>query len=195
MHEAIDASLMSQADKKMTRPIDSFRTDFEVREGEVRLASDPGSAAADAGVVFIGRIASPWTERAQCPKNMAAARETGRPASLLVEPAYRPGLLGLSGFSHVAVLTWLDRSPRDLIVQKPRHAAGARGVFALRSPVRPNPVGLHVARVLSVDVEEGRLELEAIDVLDGTPVIDIKPYFASADAIPDATGPDRRNAT
>ena len=108
-----------------------------------------------------------------------------------IDPLYRPGLEGLEGFSDVAVLTWLDRSPRDLIVQKPRHAAQARGVFALRSPARPNPVGLHVVRLLAVDAASGLLRLEAIDVLDGTPVIDVKPYYAATDAIPDATRPDR----
>jgi tRNA (Thr-GGU) A37 N-methylase len=72
-------------------------------------------------------------------------------------------------------------------VQKPRHAAEPKGVFSLRSPARPNPVGLHVARLTGLDIEAGRLEVDAIDVLDGTPVIDIKPYYASIDAFPDAT--------
>ena len=76
---------------------------------------------------------------------------------------------------------------RNLIVQKPRHASAASGVFALRSPARPNPVGLHIARLVSIDVEDGTLVLEAIDALDGTPVIDVKPYFASVDSVPEAT--------
>ena len=58
---------------------------------------------------------------------------------------------------------------------------------ALRSPARPNPIGLHVARLVAVDIGTGRIDLDAIDVLDGTPVIDIKPYFASTDAFPEAT--------
>jgi len=61
-----------------------------------------------------------------------------------------------------------------------------KGVFGLRSPARPNPVGLHVARLIGLDIATGRLDLDAIDVLDGTPVIDIKPYFASTDAMPEA---------
>ncbi|MBN9272210.1 MAG: tRNA (N6-threonylcarbamoyladenosine(37)-N6)-methyltransferase TrmO, partial [Mesorhizobium sp.] len=152
---------------------------FDKREGEQALDFDPATKAADARVVFIGRIASPWTSRADCPKNMRAARETGQPAALTVEAPYRVGLAGLERVSHVAILTWLHEAPRNLIVQKPRHATEAKGVFALRSPVRPNPVGLHVVRLTGLDVEAGRLALEAIDVLDGTPVIDIKPYFAS----------------
>ena len=158
---------------------------MEPREGEIPLAFDPAQAAADAHVVFIGRIASPWTARAECPKNMRAAREAGRPAAILIDAPYRPGLDGLARFGHAMLLTWLDRAPRNLIVQKPRHADAARGVFALRSPARPNPVGLHVVRIVRVDVAAGRIEVDAIDVLDGTPVLDVKPYYASADAVPD----------
>lgn len=156
------------------------------REGEVELAFDPADRATDAGVVFIGRVRSPWAEREACPKNMAAARETGRPASVEINEAWRQGLLGLEHASHIVVLTWLDRTPRNLIVQKPRHAAQASGTFALRSPARPNPVGLHVVRLTALDHAAGILQIEAIDVLDGTPIIDIKPYYASADAVPDA---------
>ena len=157
------------------------------REGEVELAFDPAAVASDAALVFIGRVHSPWTHRDECPKNMAAARETGRPATVELDVAYRPGLAGLHKVSHVMVLTWLDRAPRNLIVQKPRHAPAPRGTFALRSPARPNPIGLHVARLVALDAEAGILHLEAIDVLDGTPVVDIKPYFPSTDAVADAT--------
>lgn len=161
----------------------------EIRDGEIRMGQDPALLPGDAYVVFIGRVRSPWLERADCPKNMAAAREKGGGATVEIDTPYRTGLQGLERFSHVAILTWLDRSRRDLIVQKPRHAERPSGVFALRSPARPNPVGLHVVRLLSVDADEGLLRLEAIDVLDGTPVIDVKPYYASTDAVPDAERP------
>lgn len=157
------------------------------RDGEIELTFDPAETAGDAALVFIGRVRSPWADRETCPKNMAAARETGRPATVEIDPAYRPGLAGLEKASHVAVLTWLDRAPRNLIVQKPRHAPAPRGTFSLRSPARPNPIGLHIARLDALDAGAGILQLEAIDVLDGTPVVDIKPYYASADAVPDAT--------
>ncbi|MBX3568407.1 MAG: tRNA (N6-threonylcarbamoyladenosine(37)-N6)-methyltransferase TrmO [Rhizobiaceae bacterium] len=140
----------------------------------------------DGHVVFIGRIRSKWRQRSECPKNMRAAREAGEPASVLVDPPYRAGLAGLQRASHVVLLTWLDRAQRDLIVQKPRQAVEASGVFALRSPVRPNPIGLHVVRLLRLDIAAGTLELEAIDVLDGTPLLDIKPYLPSVDSIPEA---------
>lgn len=176
---------MSLTDKKMARP--SYDQMFETREGEVRLAADPAGMAGDDHVVFLGLIRSPWKTRQDCPKNMAAAREAKMPAQVLIDEPFRQGLAGLERASHVVVLTWLHHSPRDLIVQKPRHAATASGVFALRSPARPNPVGLHIARLVSLDAVAGTLHIDAIDVLDGTPVIDLKPYLASIDAFPDAT--------
>lgn len=156
------------------------------RPGEQTLAFDPAETAADASVTFIGRVVSPWTDRADCPKNMAQAREGAFPASILIDQPYRAGLAGLEHVSHIVVLTWLDRVPRNLIVQKPRHAETPRGTFALRSPARPNPIGLHIVALTGIDHAAGRLDLEAIDVLDGTPVIDIKPYYASTDSVPDA---------
>ncbi len=167
---------------------------FEAREGEIALEEDPAEMAADAKLVFIGRIRSPWKARETCPKNMAAARAAGEPASVEIEAPYRPGLAGLAGTSHVVLLSWLGFAPRNLIVQKPRHAAQAKGVFALRSPARPNPIGLHVARLVALDADAGLLTLDAIDALDGTPVVDIKPYFASIDSFADATPPRHRDA-
>jgi tRNA-Thr(GGU) m(6)t(6)A37 methyltransferase TsaA len=160
---------------------------MEKREGEIELARDPTELPANGHIVFIGRIHSPWTSRKDCPKNMASARARATPATVEVAPEYRPGLAGLEHVSHVAVLTWLDRSARNLIVQKPRHAPRPKGVFALRSPARPNPVGLHIARLVGLDADAGILTLDAIDVLDGTPIIDIKPYYASTDSVPEAT--------
>jgi tRNA-Thr(GGU) m(6)t(6)A37 methyltransferase TsaA len=152
-----------------------------MREGERRLPLDPALQAPAAGLVFIGSISSPWTSRADCPKNMAQARERGRPAQARVDVPYRAALVGLEAFSHVILLTWLHEARRDLAIQKPRHAPAPRGTFALRSPVRPNPIGLHVVRLLRVDEDEGLLGLEAIDVLDGTPLLDIKPFYDSPD--------------
>lgn len=159
---------------------------FEKREGEHTLADDPANLPADGQIVFVGRIHSAWRRREDCPKNMRAAREKGEKATIEIAPSYRPGIDGLSRASHVIVLTWLHQAPRNLIVQKPRHAAEAKGVFAIRSPARPNPIGLHIARLLSVDAKSGLLTLDAIDALDGTPVIDVKPYIPTVDVIADA---------
>ncbi|MFE0015124.1 tRNA (N6-threonylcarbamoyladenosine(37)-N6)-methyltransferase TrmO [Mesorhizobium sp. NPDC059054] len=166
---------------------------FEMRDGEETLEQDPATLPSDGHIVFIGHVLSPWKDRSSCPKNMRAARETIQPASLQIDQPYRAGLVGLERTSHIHVLTWMHHAPRNLIVQKPRHATEATGVFALRSPVRPNPIGLHSVRLVSLDVETGRIEIEAIDVLDGTPVIDIKPYFPSVDVLADALMPNRND--
>ncbi len=165
-------------DGTRARPDDTDR-----RDGEVALPFDPADRATDAGLVFIGRVRSPWTSRRECPRHVVAAREAGRPAQIEIDADYRAGLSGLEEAGHVIVLTWLDRSRRDLIVQKPRHAETPRGTFALRSPVRPNPIGLHVVRLTGLDAASGILHLDAIDVLDGTPVLDVKPYFSATDAV------------
>ena len=109
---------------------------FEKREGEQELDFDPARLAGDGHVVFIGQLRSPWKTREDCPKNMDAARQLGRSATVAIDEAYRRGLKGLERASHVVVLTWLHRADRNLIIQKPRHASAASGVFALRSPVR-----------------------------------------------------------
>ena len=82
------------------------------------------------------------------------------------------------------VLYWMDKARRDLVVQAPRHYAEARGTFALRSPVRPNPIAASVVRLLHIDGNV--LSVVGLDCLDNTPLLDIKPYFASTDAVPDA---------
>lgn len=160
---------------------------WQLREGETALAFDPADLPADGHVVFIGRIRSPWGSRDECPKNMRAAREKGALATVEVDARYRAGLTGLEGTTHLALLTWLDRAPRNIIIQKPRHAGTSKGTFALRSPARPNPIGLHIVTVESLDREAGLIGIDGIDVLDGTPLIDIKPYFASVDSVTDAT--------
>lgn len=163
---------------------------FELRDNERIMDVDPAALPGDAHIVFIGRIRSPWRERPQCPKNMRAALETGQRASLVLDPPYRDGLLGFEGYTHAHIFTWLHKVPRNLIVQKPRHATEEKGTFALRSPIRPNPVGLHTAKLLDIHQDTGVIELEAIDALDGTPVIDIKPYFPSIDCLAEAGTPD-----
>jgi len=156
----------------------------EPRPGEVALEIDPATLPADAGLVFIGHIETPWKERSQCPRNSLQTDET---CTIVVDPAYRAGLEGLGAFSHIYVLYWMDKARRDLIRQSPRHASGTKGTFALRSPVRPNPVALSVCEVRSFDAESGRIEVHGPDCLDGTPVVDIKPYFAMTDARPEAS--------
>ena len=160
-----------------------------IRDGETVLATDPAALPGDGHVVFIGRIRTPWATRKDCPKNPREARERGQPATVLVDDVYRPGLSGLAGHSHVIVLYWMNEARRDLIVQHPAHATQPRGVFSLRSPVRPNPIALSVVKLVSVNMKTGHIEIDAIDCVDGTPLLDIKPYLPSVDAIPSAVVP------
>ena len=81
----------------------------------------------------------------------------------------------------------MDRARRDLIEQVPAHLGRPRGTFALRSPVRPNPIALSVVEL--VKIEGTVLTVRNIDCVDGTPLIDIKPYFVSIDSVPDARRP------
>ncbi len=157
-----------------------------VRPGELTITPDPAGLAGDARVVFIGRIRTPWRTLADCPKNVRTAREKGGAARLEIDAPYRPGLAGLAGVSHLVVLYWMDRSRRDVIVQVPRHAGGPRGVFSLRSPARPNPIAMGVVPLHSLDLDAGQLEIGMLDCLDGTPLLDVKPYVPSVDAIADA---------
>jgi tRNA-Thr(GGU) m(6)t(6)A37 methyltransferase TsaA len=151
---------------------------YGLREGEVAVALPE---AFDASLYYIGRIRTPWRRREECPKN---AREAVAECSIELDPRWAAGLQDLETASHVIVLYWMDKARRDLVLQAPHHYAEPHGTFALRSPARPNPIALSVARL--VRIEGNRLTVVGIDCLDGTPLLDIKPYFASTDAVPDA---------
>ncbi|MEM8687829.1 MAG: tRNA (N6-threonylcarbamoyladenosine(37)-N6)-methyltransferase TrmO [Pseudomonadota bacterium] len=152
------------------------------RPGDVALPSDPGGQAKDAGLVFIGRIRTPWTSKEACPKNLIQARERGGGASLEVDELWHQALTGLEHHSHIMVLYWMDQARRDLVMQHPPHKDAAVGTFALRSPARPNPVAVATVRLLALDQAAGRLTIDAIDCLDGTPLIDLKPWMETIDA-------------
>jgi tRNA-Thr(GGU) m(6)t(6)A37 methyltransferase TsaA len=139
----------------------------------------------DASLYFIGRARTPWPTPSECPKSSRARSDVI--ATLEVEPRFAAGLKDIELYSHLIVLYWLDRSRRDLVLQVPSHVTAPRGVFALRSPVRPNPIGLAVVDLVSV--EGTTLKVRNLDCCDGTPLLDIKPYYASLDSEPDATRP------
>jgi tRNA-Thr(GGU) m(6)t(6)A37 methyltransferase TsaA len=151
---------------------------FGIRDGEVAIELPERF---DAGVYFIGRIRTPWTRREECPKN---PRESDALCTIEIDPRYAPGVAGLESCSHILVLYWMDRARRDLAVQVPRHYGEPRGTFALRSPARPNPIATSVAALRRLD--RNVLTAVGLDCLDGTPLLDIKPYFASTDAVVDA---------
>ena len=151
---------------------------YGIRPGEEAVEL-PGRT--DAGVYFIGRIRTPWTRREDCPKN---ARESDAVCSIEIDARWAPALKDVETCSHLVVLYWMDKARRDLALQVPRHYGEQRGTFALRSPARPNPIALSVVRLLKV--EGAKLSVVGLDCLDDTPLLDIKPYFASTDAVPDA---------
>ena len=151
---------------------------YGIREGEVAIALPE---TFDASLYFIGRIRTPWTRREDCPKN---ARESDTVCTVEVDPRWAPALAGVETCTHIVVLYWMDKSRRDLVLQVPRTYGKQRGTFALRSPARPNPIAMSVARLVKVDGP--KLSVVGLDCLDNTALIDIKPYFASTDAVTDA---------
>jgi len=139
----------------------------EIRAGE-RAVTMP--EANDAGLVFIGRIHTPWTDRLQCPRQ---GRLDGPACRIELFEPWVPGLEGLAGYGQVEVLYWLHESRRDLILQSPKSDGRTRGVFSLRSPVRPNPIGTQIAKL--VRIESNVVVVQGLDCLDGTPLVDLKP--------------------
>lgn len=110
----------------------------------------------------------------------------GVPALIEVFDAYTAGLRHLEKHSHLWVLAWLHEAGRDKLLVTPRGVrdqgeAGLHGVFAVRSPTRPNPIGLSAVRIVAI--EGNRIRVDRLDFVDGTPVIDMKPYFRRFDAI------------
>ncbi|MEK4997029.1 tRNA (N6-threonylcarbamoyladenosine(37)-N6)-methyltransferase TrmO [Paenibacillus sp. FSL H7-0918] len=126
--------------------------------------------------------------------SIGSVRGTAHNLRLEINPEFRPALKGLSQFSHCQVLWWLHEFADDHFRQttqiQPPYDATLTGVFASRSPIRPNPIGLSVAAILSVDVDSGIVEVAGLDAYPGTPVLDIKAYFPSADRVMEVTVPD-----
>lgn len=142
--------------------------DASLRAGE-RIAQFPDRK--DATITFIGRIATPWNYRKDCPRQGA---QDGPECRLELDAPWDQALEGLDAYETIEVLYWLDRSRRDLLVQNPK-GDGARffGTFALRSPQRPNPIGTALVRLVSV--RGNVVTVRGLDCLDGTPLVDIKP--------------------
>jgi tRNA-Thr(GGU) m(6)t(6)A37 methyltransferase TsaA len=114
-------------------------------------------------------------------------REGERVYLEILEP-YVPALKELEHFSHVQVMWWFNRYDDEMFrgMTQSEYApydAPVLGMFACRSPVRPNPIGLTTAEILSVDHGTGRVEVTAVDAFDGTPVLDLKAYFPSCDRV------------
>lgn len=139
----------------------------EIRDGEVAIIPP---APNDAGLVFIGRIRTPWTSRMEAPRQ---GRADGPVCRIEVFEPWVAALDGLENYSRIEVLYWLDKSRRDLVRQSPRNDGATRGTFSLRSPARPNPIGTSIAEL--VRIEGATVLVRGLDCLDGTPLLDLKP--------------------
>ena len=138
-----------------------------LRPGEVAVALPPG---ADAGVYFIGTIRTPCRAREECPKRGSA---DGPVCSIVIDERWREALTDIGRHRRIQVLYWMDQARRDLVLQTPFRTMKTVGTFALRSPVRPNPIASSVVDLLAV--EGTTLRVRGLDCLDGTPLIDVKP--------------------
>lgn len=126
----------------------------------------------------IGKIRSPYTETSQVPKGCGARHEAE--GALEILPEVEQGLTDIEGFSHLYVIWVFDRSEGYELLGAPPTDTTPHGVFATRSPRRPNPIGLTVVRLLRR--EGSSLRVSGVDMLDGTPILDIKPYLSSVPA-------------
>ena len=123
----------------------------------------------------IGFVRSPYQDRAQVPKGPCA--EHRALGTLELQPELEAGLADIEGFSHLFVLWVFDRAEGyDLVARVPLDEEVPHGVFASRSPRRPNPIGLTVVELLGRD--GASLRVKGVDMLDGTPILDIKPYLS-----------------
>jgi tRNA-Thr(GGU) m(6)t(6)A37 methyltransferase TsaA len=123
----------------------------------------------------IGYVRSPYKETQEVPKGLGATHEAEGTIELLAE--FEPGLADIEGFSHLFVIWVFDRSEGSSLTATPPSDNRPHGVFATRSPQRPNPIGLTVVELIGR--EGASLRVRGIDMLDGTPVLDIKPYLSS----------------
>jgi tRNA-Thr(GGU) m(6)t(6)A37 methyltransferase TsaA len=149
-------------------------------------ATRPGETSAplpdrqDAHLVFIGRLRTPFATRDQCPRQGDA--EAGPVCRAEIDEPWRAALAGIEDFAWLDLLYWMHQARRDLVTQTPR-GGQPLGTFALRSPVRPNPIALSRVRLLGV--EDGALLVRGLDCLDGTPLLDIKPHRCLHSARPE----------
>ena len=128
----------------------------------------------------IGIIHSPFKQPSGTPIQPAGARDIE--GTVEVAPEYAAGLKDIDGFSHITLLYQFHLSRGYSLAVKPYMDEQSRGVFATRAPSRPNPIGMSVVRLIRV--EENKLYVRGIDIVDGTPLLDIKPYVPEFDTPP-----------
>ena len=141
------------------------------------------SASVPRGLVAIGHVDTPYQEASHTPPQASQAGE--KPCRVVILDEFADGLLGLDAYEDIWLLTWLDQQPpideRPLQVQplSTQSTGALQGVFACRYPTRPNPLGLSLVRLL--EVSGNVLTVAGADVVNGTAVLDIKPWFADCD--------------
>lgn len=132
----------------------------------------------------IGTLHTPWKAPKDCPRN---GRQPDPPpvCSVQLFPEFVPGLTSLEGFSHLVLLYWMDRATQPLLTFTPPFDKEMRGIFATRAPFRPNPIGMSVV-AFDGFIAPDTLAVRYLDCVDGTPLLDIKPYLPSTDSEPSA---------
>lgn len=135
-------------------------------------------------IEIIGRARTPWLRREDAPHQPNAAPESE--GVLEIAPAYRDALADLDSFERIWVIFLFDRSRGWAAKVKPPRGGPKRGVFATRAPNRPSQIGLTCVGLNEVDIDQGRVRVYGIDLLDDTPILDIKPYLPMVDAWPHA---------
>jgi len=125
----------------------------------------------------IGIIKTPFKQRGQAPRQSVYSQ--GAEGTIEIYEQYVQGLEGLKNYEHIIILFYFDRVEGYTLTAQPPGASQPRGVFATRSPHRPNHIGMSVARLL--EVKGNMLKVRDVDMLDGTPIIDIKPYVKDLD--------------
>jgi tRNA-Thr(GGU) m(6)t(6)A37 methyltransferase TsaA len=121
---------------------------------------------------------------------------SGETPKIVLDDKYRPGLLELENFSHVIIVWWGDkydeyRHQVDMQMYPPYAPDILTGLFATRSPVKPNPILTTVCKIVGMDIKKGELLVNEIDAFDDTPVLDLKPYFPTEDRVKDFVVPNR----
>ena len=123
----------------------------------------------------IGFVSSPYKETGEVPRGLGAKHDVD--GTLKILPQFEAGLTDIEGFSHLIVLWEFDRSQGFQLLGMPPSDNRQHGVFATRSPYRPNPIGMTTVELLRR--EGANLHIRGVDMLDGTPILDIKPYLSS----------------
>jgi tRNA-Thr(GGU) m(6)t(6)A37 methyltransferase TsaA len=168
------------SDRRHRRRFAALRPHGGLRPGSTQAKQDTQSISDELKIETIGVIETPFREPAGTP--IQPSRAKGARGKVRIEPRYRAGLEDLAGFERIWLIYWLHKAPESRLLATPFLDTRKRGIFATRAPARPSPIGISAARLLAV--QEGVLEVADVDMIDGTPLLDIKPYVPEFDCYP-----------